>query len=162
MSKSRFCVSTDNNNNKYQQQQVPTTTDTNNIVMADWCDLTLGNPLDEQPDFDGERTESARPQSAKSSKTSRICGHWPVGFQWTSSGLPVDFQWTSSGLPVDFQWTSSGLAILVVGQRRVFGRKWTSFENRAPESTSEAASRRSSFSHTNPDAGIENRERDTI
>ncbi|KAG6166144.1 hypothetical protein E4U27_008260 [Claviceps purpurea] len=47
--------------------------------MADWCDLTLGNPLDEQPDFDGERTESARPQtppsasqSAKTSKPPRV------------------------------------------------------------------------------------------
>ncbi|KAG5988278.1 hypothetical protein E4U52_006719 [Claviceps spartinae] len=107
--------------------------------MADWCDLALGNPLDEQPDFDGEPTESARSQappsasqSARSLKsrefieTSRICGQW-------TSGLV-------SGL-------ASGLAILVVGQRRVFGRKWTSFEKGAPESTSEAGSRRSSFSH---------------
>ncbi|KAG6046617.1 hypothetical protein E4U39_001211 [Claviceps sp. Clav50 group G5] len=47
--------------------------------MGDWCDLTLGNPLDEQPDFDGEPTESVRPQtsppasqSAKSLKSPRV------------------------------------------------------------------------------------------
>ncbi|KAG6297709.1 hypothetical protein E4U46_004856 [Claviceps purpurea] len=121
--------------------------------MADWCDLTLGNPLDEQPDFDGEQTppsasQSAktskpprvqwifgrRSQSAKSSKTSRICGQWTfsglsVDFQWTFSGLSVDFhQWTSSGLPVDFQWTCH----FGGGQRRVFGRKWTRFLESSP------------------------------
>ncbi|KAG6119133.1 hypothetical protein E4U13_007978 [Claviceps humidiphila] len=94
-----------------------TTTSTNNIVMADWCDLALGNPLDEQSDFDGEPTESARSQtppsasqSARSLKSPRVHRNiedlWPVDFQWTSSGLvsgpPSGL---ASGLPVDFQWT---------------------------------------------------------
>ncbi|KAG5950801.1 hypothetical protein E4U57_007382, partial [Claviceps arundinis] len=119
--------------------------------MADWCDLALGNPLDEQSDFDGERADSvgsqtppSASQSARSLKSPRV--HRNIEDLW----------------PVGFQWTSSGLAILVVGQRRVFGRKWTSFEKGAPESSSEAGARESSFSHTNPNSGTENRERDTL
>ncbi|KAG6115085.1 hypothetical protein E4U13_003056 [Claviceps humidiphila] len=98
-----------------------TTTSTNNIVMADWCDLALGNPLDEQPDFDGERADSvgsqtppSASQSARSLKSPRVHRNiedlWPVDFQWTCQWT---CQWTSSGrasglasgLPVDFQWT---------------------------------------------------------
>ncbi|KAG5956842.1 hypothetical protein E4U56_006382, partial [Claviceps arundinis] len=59
--------------------------------MADWCDLALGNPLDEQPGFDGEPTESARSQtppsasqSARSWKSPRVHRNiedlWPVDF----------------------------------------------------------------------------------
>ncbi|KAG5951618.1 hypothetical protein E4U57_006820 [Claviceps arundinis] len=64
--------------------------------MADWCDLTLGNPLDEQPDFDGDRRRRRLPRSLRSHRKHR--GFVATG-QWTSSGLPVDlpFWWWVRG-----------------------------------------------------------------
>ncbi|KAG5971589.1 hypothetical protein E4U56_006692 [Claviceps arundinis] len=94
--------------------------------MADWCDLALGNPLDEQSDFDGERADSvgsqtppSASQSARSLKSPRVHRNiedlWPVGFQWTSSGLVSGL---ASGLPVDlpFWWWVRGEFSVANGQ----------------------------------------------